>query len=341
MSDPVSSRPPPQINQSQIDPNAGNPPAGGPKPDDAGKSSQQAADQAQQKSQQDTQKAQADAQAKAQADAAQKAAPSFLPDQPSSMGLPRDFMGVMDSIVKEGYETAKPPSSGKTGDQDAQGSMGQKSTTQDFQKDLTTLREFMREAKYMIENQGMNVAQMFNMVKVEQGGAFWQKLQQVLQKGVSSDTLLSKKGDPSEDAAFKSLATGTAASESMKTPGKAILELMKAEVNPQTSMDNFLAALAILNKDGMKESAEKLRFYLRRRGGVPEEAIQYYFTQKKEIFQGPFPKEPIQPVNWWYILLAIGAFATSIGVGLNLWEAALMGIGVAALMFFLSFIYRR
>jgi hypothetical protein len=143
------------------------------------------------------------------------------------------------------------------------------------------------------------------------------------------------------DAAFKSLASGSAAAEAMKTPGKAILELMKAEVNPQTSMDNFLAALAILNKDGMKESAEKLRSYLRRRGGVPEEAIQYYFTQKKEIFQGPFPKEPIQPVNWWYVLLAIGAFATSIGVGLNLWEAALMGIGVAALMFFLSFIYKR
>jgi hypothetical protein len=340
MSDPVSSRPPPQIDQSHVDPNAGNPQAGGPKADEGGKAAQHAADQAQQKSQQDAQKAQSEA----LADAAQKAAQSFLPDRPS-MGLPRDFMGVMESIMKEGYETAKPPSSGKTGDQDAEGSMGQKSLAQDMQKDLTTLREFMREAKYMIENQGMNVAQMFNMVKVEQGGAFWQKLQQVLQKGVLSDTLLSKKGDPAEqgqmDAAFKSLATGSAAADAMKTPGKAILDLMKAEVNPQTSMDNFLAALATLNKDGMRESADKLRSYLRRRGGVPEEAIQYYFTQKKEIFQGPFPKEPIQPVNWWYILLAIGAFATSIGVGLNIWEATLMGIGVAALMFFLSFIYRR
>jgi hypothetical protein len=342
MPDAVSSKVnmPPVPNPS-TDPNQ----AGGPKPDDGSKATQQASDQAQQKAQQDNQRAQADSQARAATDAAQKASQQFSFDS-SGMSLPKDFVGVMDSIMKEGYETAKSTTSGKAGDQDAEGTLGQKNLAQDMPKDLTTLREFMREAKYMIENQGMTVAQMFNTVKVEQGGAFWQKLQQVLQKGVPTDSLtLSKTEDSAEtarmEAALKNLAAGAVAAETMKTPGKAILELMRGEINPQNQVENFLAALQMLKKDGMNESAERLRSYLRKRGDVPEEAIQYYFTQKKEIFQGPFPKEPIQPVNWWYILLALGAFGISIGVGLNIWEALLMGIGMAALMFFLSFIYKR
>jgi hypothetical protein len=349
MPDPISTRlpsPQPANPPNQPDPST----TSGTKGDDPTKAAQQAADQGIQKSQQDDQKAQAEAQAKAQAqsqaDAVQKASQLASLDQASGVGLPKDFMNVMDSIVKEGYETAKAPSSGKMGDQDMQGNLGQKNMTQDLQKDLTTLREFMREAKYLIDNQGMTVAQMFNMVKVEQGGAFWQKLQQVLQKGVPGDALLfSKKGDPADpaqmEAALKNLVASSEVAEAMKTPGRAILELMKAEVNPQNQLANFLAALKILDKDGMSDSANRLRSYLRKRGDVPEEAIQYYFDQKKEIFEGPFPKEPIQPVNWWYILLALGAFGTSITVGLNLWESLLMGIGMAALMFFLSFIYKR
>lgn len=307
-------------------------------------SAQQAADQAKQ--------------AQEAADAARKAAAMNQPkwDMPTTT-LQQDFMGVVDSIVKEGYQTAKPTESGQMGDQAQDGAASQRNMAQEMQRDQQVLREFIREANYLVGEKGMELSQMLNTIRVEQGGAFWQKVQQILQKGIPIEqAVIFQKAEksfqemgknPAEmNQALKTLAGGalTQAQQeaAMRNPGKVILELLKIETNPQAQIDNFLAALKTLTRDGMQESAQKLRSYLRRRGGFTEEDLMFYTSSdRKEIFQGPLSREPIQPVNWWYLLLAIGTFGTSMGLGLNTLEAALMGIGVAVLMFCLSLIFKR
>ena len=52
------------------------------------------------------------------------------------------------------------------------------------------------------------------------------------------------------------------------------------------------------------------------------------------------PREEIKPVNFWYILLAIGTFAASIGLGLNIVEAAVVGVCSAVIMFVLALLFR-
>src|SRR4029453_14990526 len=136
----------------------------------------------------------------------------------------------------------------------------------------------------------------------------------------------------SQDAAFKASLEGSqsaaSAEASMMNPGQAVLELLKAEANPAGQLEHFLAGLYILNKDGLQQSAARLRSYLRRRGQLPEHDFQdfHYKDESKKIFQGPMPREKIKPVNFWYILLAIGTFAASIGLGLNIVEAAAVGV---------------
>jgi hypothetical protein len=358
---------------TEVRPSSGTPP---PADYHAADSAQQSAQQSQQtqqtsQQQQQTDQTQKDQAAKAaeearqaqeaQAAQARQAAVDAIRQQGSSgPTLPQDFMGVLDNIVKEGYETAKPPEGGKTGDQGQDGATNtQKNMAQEMQRDLQTIREFVREAKYMVTNQGMEVAQMLNMMKVEQGGAFWQKIQQILQKGIPVEKqVLFQKLDkpvtelpksltsaPGSDAALKAAMGGATNLGDMAkmTPGQAILELLKAEGNPTAQLEHFLAAMTILNRDGLQESAKKLRSYLRRRGDwTPEQEIRYFRgeDQKKEIFQGPMPREEFRPVNFWYLLLAIGTFGASLGLGLNIMEAAVVGVFSALIMFLLALLFR-
>src|SRR4030095_10197 len=204
----------------------------------------------------------------AQAAEARRAAVGAIKAQ-GTMTLPQEFMGVLDGIVQESYEVAKPPEGGKTNDQGTGGGTGQaggqKTVGQEMQRDIQVMREFVREAKYMIANQGMEVAQMLNTMKVAQGGAFWSKVQQILQKGIPVDkqVLFQKLDKPvtelpksmasgSQDAALKAALGQTQGAEAgdmaMMNPGQAILELLKAEANPAGQLEHFLAGLYILNR---------------------------------------------------------------------------------------------
>jgi hypothetical protein len=280
--------------------------------------------------------------------------------QTPSLNLPQEFVGVLNTIVKEGYETAKPPEAGKTGDQGlasggqagGEAALSQKAVTQEIQRDLQVIREFVRELNYLVEDQGVQIAQALNQIRVEQGGAFWQKVQEILQKGIPIEktvlfqnlekTLqeLPKNPTAGPDLAKGMLGAGSGAEAAQKNPGKAILELLKGELNPQQK-ESFLMALQTLDKNGLPLSAQKLRSYLRRRGGLPEQDLYFIENQRKEIFQGPMPREEIKPVNWWYILLALGAFGTSVGLGLGIGEAVAIGGAVAVLMFVLSLVLKK
>src|SRR4030095_1276904 len=142
--------PPPPPDTQQVREQAQNTAAQGEQPQQSDQTKKDAAKQAA-----EAQKAQ-----EAQAADARRAAVDAIKAQ-GSMTLPQEFMGVLDSIVQESYEVAKPPEGGKTGDQGMGGGTGQaggqKNVAQEMQKDLQVIREIVRGAKYILDNQGMEV----------------------------------------------------------------------------------------------------------------------------------------------------------------------------------------
>ncbi|GEM_PF-2605083 len=284
-----------------------------------------------------------------------KASSEVLRIQTQSASFSQDFLQMMDSIVKEGYETAKPPEGGKTGDQNS--GNAQQNPSFPSQKELQLLREFMREANYLIQNQNMEVAQMLNTLKVEQGGAFWQKVQQMLQKGIPlhqavvfqsldknlqeiSKQFLGMEGMVKMAATSGSMGAGEAL---QIQPGRALLEIMKAESNPQGAMDHYLVALQILLKDGMQGSAQKLLSYLRRRGGFKESEQAYFLgDQLRRDLVGPSsPREERSMAHLWYILIAMGSFGALVGLGFDWIASLLVGFSMGLVIFIFSFIYKK
>ncbi len=272
---------------------------------------------------------------------AQKTSPAVLNLQTPTLTLPQEFMGVIDSMVKEGYETAQVWQNGKTGDQAQNNSLPQKELLQQMRKDFQVIREFIRELDFRINTQGIAVAQALNRIQVEQGGVLWQKLVQVLQKGIPENFFpkpFSKNFGNLEN--FKPSQVDTIQETSLRTPGKAILELLKAEIHPRT--EHFLLALQILDREGLKESADRLRSYLRRRGDIAEDTLRYYPTEtRREIFQPPLLKEVIQPVNVWYLLFFMGIFGISWGMGMSLLGSILLSLVSVLVMFVFLYFWKK
>ena len=214
-----------------------------------------------------------------------------------------------------------------------------------LQRDLQMIREFIREIDYLI-GQGMEMSQALNKMKIEQGGAFWQNLQQVLQKfGLEKQTsfLTTESLDPLKNLGESLIQEGGIGKDTARSAAaRAILELLKGESNPQIQKEQFLLALQILLKGDLKESSHRLLSYLRKRGGFSDQELAYYFQEsKREIFQGPFPREEIKRGSFWYLLFGLGAFGISAGLGLNLAGSITVGVATSVLLLVFSWIWGK
>jgi len=304
------------------------------------------AQQAQQDQARQAQQAQEAQMKKAAAEALQK-----MPEMPS---LNQDFLSLIESIAKEAYEAPKAQAGGKSGEQDS-GNMGGKPSAGNSQKDLQILKEFIREANYLVKSQNMDVAQMLNTIKVEQGGLFWQKLQGVLQKGIPVSQVvvfqnleknlqeMTKQFMGMEG--FQALSQGTPKeSGGLIQPGRAILEIVQAEANPQGAMDHYMGALQILMRDGLQISAQKLVSYLRRRSGHSQhQASPQFWAEllRKDLVAPHVEKVERGFSHWLYIVFASGIFAVLMGLGFD-WLASLMvGASIAVVIFVFSLVFKK
>jgi hypothetical protein len=315
-------------------------------PGDSPSQPTQQTDQSQQ-SQQSQQQAQADqakAAQKAQAAAeAQKLAQQQLfkaPEKPQP--LTYEFMNAFQSIFQEGYENYHVPqtSEGAGVFSDLPG--------KELQRDLQLIREFLREANRLVFQENMELPQMFRFIQTEQGGVFWQKVQQALLKGLPLPTELA--GAREGEGMGKGVA-GMAGREGEKLAaelgqtqaGRAMLEMLRAEVNPRNSMEQMAMVLLLLKQDGLKDSSEKLVAYLRKRWDLSEEEMQRYMAHYGLVYyQGPMPKEQKTPANLWYLLWALLAVPAAMLVGMDFIWAGSIGLAVALfVMTYAHFSQRR
>jgi len=262
----------------------------------------------------------------------------------SPVELSQDFVGVMDEIYHETYQSQDSPS-------DPQNPLFKEvdvKMLQELKRDMQIVREFIREATYLVNEQQLPITQVVLSLKAMQGGMLWQQFQQALQKNISFQ------GTDAQNIQ-ETLKTGPKTSESvspqikakveiedagLKKPGQALLELIQAETNPKGEIDHFLAALKILDREGLKKSSRKLLAYLKKRGGMPAEYLLPYQTQQKEVFAPFLQRDEIQRVNFWYILLALAVFGASVGFGLSIVESIVVGLGVIVLMWILTFLFK-
>jgi len=255
------------------------------------------------------------------------------PDKPQALST--EFMSAFETIFQEGYENYKVPQSSEGAQvfADLQG--------KEFQKDLSVIREFIREAKYLVGEQGMDISQMFHWIRSEQGGQFWQKVQQALQHAMPGQA-------PSEaDAAKFGVKPGGLAGlviegdkekvEGSQHPGKAMLDFLKAEANPRSQFESYAAILLTLRQEGLKESSQRMMNLLKRRWDLNDEDINRLMAQYGMVYyQGGAPREKGTPVNWWYFIGAVIAVPAAMVLGFDfLWAA---GIGVAVAVLVLAFV---
>ncbi len=273
-------------------------------------------------------------------------ATNMLPTS-SPLELSQDFVGVMDQIYQEAYHPQQADS-----EPDAQNplfrEMNQK-MVQELKRDIQIIREFIREAGYLVNEQRLPITQVVLSLKAMQGGMLWQQFQQAVQKnlnfqgvGASNNLQESLKLDGKAHESMNPQIKAKTELEDLgfKKPGLAFLELIQAEMNPKGEIDHFLAALKILDREGLKKSSRKLLAYLKKRGGMPQEYLLPYQKRDGEVFAPFLQRDEIQRVNFWYILLALAAFAASIGFGLNFAEASLVGLGMIILMGILAFLFK-
>lgn len=263
-------------------------------------------------------------------------------------GLSFEFLNAFSTVVHEGYENYRVPqgsaSSGAYGD----------GKGQEMQKELQVLREFLREANRMVLEQKMEIPQMLNMLKVQQGGAFWSKLQQILAKGIpahqavlfqrldkDAGDIKHKFGSPEIPVA------GEKASESAKAlgnpAGQALAEMLKAEANPTTQIEHMILAMQILHREGLKDSSQKLLGYLKHRWGMSEEELRRFLSEHNlPYYLGPMPKKDRDEKaqgTFWYPALALVAVPIGMLAGMDfLWASVL---GIALLGFLLIFTAQR
>jgi hypothetical protein len=260
-----------------------------------------------------------------------------MPKLDVTQNLANEFMNVFMTIVQEGYERYKVPQS----DQGAETFSDERG--REFQKDMQVIHEFIRQATYLVRNQGADISQMINRIKAEQGGAFWQRLQQTLEKGLpTSPEVFSQKIGVAETLEKQTqqateMGKGKADSELIKAeqlnPGRAILELFKAETNPKTQIENMVLALQTLKRDGFEDSSRKLTFYLGRRWGMSDAEMKHFLGRYSIAhFQGPTRKKEVKSFNGWYPLIALSSIPLVMLLG-----AIILGVVVTAAVFLINY----
>lgn len=271
--------------------------------------------------------------------------------QPTS--IDHDFLNLVESISKDIYQAPQAAPAGKGGENDAGGMNSKQNASTQSQKDMQVMKEFLREANYLIKNQNMDVAQMLNTIRVEQGGVFWSKIQEVLQKGIPwTQTVVFQNVDKSFQEISKQFMgmewkgnVGSPALEQGEAqPGKALLEIIKAESNPQGAMEHYMSALQILMKDGFQVSAQKLISYLRRRSGLSEPSQQAYHWAdllRKDVVAYQSQKEEKSFSNFWYLLIALGTSGAFISMGFDWIASLLVGISLAVVIFIFSLVFKK
>jgi len=262
-------------------------------------------------------------------------------------GLSFEFLNAFSTVVHEGFENYRVPqgsaSSGAYGD----------GKGQEMQKELQVLREFLREANRMVLEQKMEIPQMLNMLKVQQGGAFWSKLQQILAKGIPGHqaVLFQRLDKDAGDIKHKFGSpdipvSGEKAAEALKMgnpAGQALAEMLKAESNPTTQIEHMILALQILHREGLKDSSQKLLGYLKHRWGMSDEELRRFLSEHNlPYYLGPMPKKDREEKaqgTFWYPVLALVAVPVGMIAGMDfLWASVL---GIALLGFFLILTAQR
>lgn len=300
-----------------------------PPPQDTPASDQtQKADQAKQA--QDVQRAQAEQLKQAQAQIKQ--------EQPTST-LSFEFMTAFETIFQEGYENYRVPQSsgGAATNNETRG--------QDLQRDMQVIREFFREANRLMAGQKMEISQMIHALKAEQGGMFYNRLQQVLQKGIpvhqqvvfqktdkDAGDIKHKFGGPEIPGALGERAGEAGKLGRLGQPGSAMLEMLKAEANPTSQVEHAILALQILQRDGMQDSSQKLVSYLKKRWGMSDEQMQRFLADHKIPFYfGPTPLADAAEKSrgsFWYILVALASVPVAMLIGLDFLWAVIFGIAL-------------
>jgi len=265
--------------------------------------------------------------------------PTF--DKPQYLSF--EVLNTFQTIFQEGYENYKVPSSSQ-----GAGVFGDTQNNQ-FQKDLQVVREFMREATRLVQQQGMEISQVIHWIKTDQGGLLWQRLQQVLQKplpgtgvdlaGMSDGDkakLLAKLGFGDEGPARKALG------EAGQAPGKAMLQILKAEANPTAALENLMAALAMLKENGLNQSSEKLLGYLKDRYDLSEEELQQLLGKFHIAYwQGPMPRVQKEAPNLWYPFLALLCTPVAMLLGADFFTAGSLGLALAVCLFIAMHLLNR
>jgi len=261
-----------------------------------------------------------------------------------SPSLSFEFMTAFSTTVQEGYENYKVPQS------DSSSSAWNDTRGQENQRELQVVREFVREATRLLSDQKMEVSQMIHRIKADQGGIFWNKLQQVLQKGISPQQAVAfqKLDKDAGDIKHKFGAPeipvlGEKAGETgkaLKNPaGQVLLEMLKAESNPTTQVEHMILALQILHREGMKDSSQKLLSYLKQRWGLSDDELQRFLSDHNlPYYLGPMPRRDNLEKSqgtFWYPLLALVVVPIGMLAGMDFVWALVLGIALSG--FFLIF----
>ncbi len=225
----------------------------------------------------------------------------------------------------------------------------------ELHSEMNMFREVIRQLKEAVFNRGMDMSQALNMLRVDQGGALYQRFQDFLSKkfpleaqrffqkleAMTPEAMKNIFG--SAEALAKFLQKNQASDAQNRNPALAVLEMVKGEINPQQP-EHFLAALQIFSKEFNAESSQKLLGYLKRRGVLDEnEYLKYMqsFRAPAEQNAALWGREEIKPIRFWYILLAVLCFVVSYSFGNDFASSLLLGVGMVALMGLLNFIIKK
>lgn len=340
---PVSVQPTPQ----QEAPKTERPPA------DTAEQAQRAAQEAQQQAQQQAQREQsreAVKQSLGEAQDAQAAVRSDLIQQLQKakeklQSQLNEFVQVVEMVVQESVEGYHTPNI----DQGA-GAFTQDHGAAFTPKEQQMVREFLRQLKALVGEQGLELVHAFNHLKTQQGGEFWKQFNQVLQKGMAAGAQnLTPEQLATKLKAAGQLGTGEGEAgreilrgELGQGPGAALAEVIRAETNPVVHTEAMLAALALLKQEGMEKAHRELVQYLRHRWKMSEREMQRFLHgYPVTYFQGPVRQEKFKDINTpWYPVLALVTVPIAKLLGMD-WGLALFGgVLLTAVLFLVAYLNR-
>ena len=305
----------------------------------------QPSQQAQQSQQ--TQDAQAQEAAATQQKQAADQAKAAQAQTEKNYSLTSDFMNTFQTMFQEGYEANRVPQA----DQGA----GVNADTRgpEAQRDQQVIREFIREAqRLMVSDQNLEIGQIVLRIKAEQGGVFWQKVEQALQRGMNPLQLVTfqklqkdageikpKFGAPEIPVAGEK---GAEAGKLMQNQaGRAMLELIKAEINPNSQLDGMILILQLLQREGMKDSSQKLISYMKNRYGLSEDEMERFLREHQLLpyYMGPMPREEKGAKSQgtlWYIFISLLVVPAVALIGMDWVWAVILGIATLGFLLILT-----